>query len=221
MCIVHGSEGFGATEFRCAQGGCRECQDSLVRQHEGLVHYVLRRYVSSELSYEELLQAGRIGLWRAVLGYDVQRGVAFSTYAVVAIRHKVWTASKRAQRSATQWTRGRPLDARAEAEDQLWRTEVYGALAEAVARLPERPRQVIVAAYGLDGQAPRTLAVIGNEWGISHQGASYWHTKALSLLRLPPIGGQLRQVYGRDSRADHIRSQKLNRVWRRQRRRQR
>jgi RNA polymerase sigma factor (sigma-70 family) len=220
MCIVHGNEGIGATEFRCAQAGCRACQDSLVRQHDGLVHYVLRRYVSSELSYEELLQVGRIGLWRAVLGYDVQRGIAFSTYAVVAIRNKVWTASQRSQ-SAVEWGNCEPVDARAEAEEQLWRTEVYGALAEAVARLPERPRQVIVAVYGLDGQAPRTLAVIGHEWGISHQGVSYWHTKALSLLRLPPIGGRLRQVYGRDSQADHVRSQKLNRVWRRRRRRRR
>jgi DNA-directed RNA polymerase sigma subunit (sigma70/sigma32) len=32
-------------------------------------------------AYEEVVQEGRIGLWRALLRYDPARGAAFSTYA--------------------------------------------------------------------------------------------------------------------------------------------
>jgi hypothetical protein len=44
--------------------------------HEGLVHAVVRKRVLVHLPYAEVLQAGRIGLWRAILGYDPLRGIA-------------------------------------------------------------------------------------------------------------------------------------------------
>jgi DNA-directed RNA polymerase specialized sigma subunit len=44
------------------------------------------------LPYEEALQAGRWGSWRAILGYDVQRDICFSTYAYIAIIQYVWGA---------------------------------------------------------------------------------------------------------------------------------
>ena len=46
----------------------------------------------------ELLHEGQIALWQAILHYDPGRGVAFSTYAVPAIRHRLWAAVAQAQR---------------------------------------------------------------------------------------------------------------------------
>ena len=65
--IVHSIDQEGPAVFGCAQSRCRECQDTLVRQHEGLVHVVLRRQCRGDVPYEDLLQEGRIGLWQAVL----------------------------------------------------------------------------------------------------------------------------------------------------------
>jgi hypothetical protein len=48
--------------------------------HEKLVHAVVRKQVLGDLPFAEALQAGRIGLWHAILGFDPQRGTAFSTY---------------------------------------------------------------------------------------------------------------------------------------------
>jgi hypothetical protein len=42
-------------------------------EHDGLVHAVVRRQVLGNLSFAEALQASRIGLWRAILGYDPYR----------------------------------------------------------------------------------------------------------------------------------------------------
>jgi hypothetical protein len=60
----------GASRFRAAQAGCRESLNRLMAEHEGLVHAVVRRQVLGDLLFAEALQAGRIGLWRAILGYD-------------------------------------------------------------------------------------------------------------------------------------------------------
>ena len=41
-----------------------------MEQHDGLVHAFIRRQGGGAISYEEALQAGRMGLWCALRGYD-------------------------------------------------------------------------------------------------------------------------------------------------------
>jgi DNA-directed RNA polymerase sigma subunit (sigma70/sigma32) len=66
--------------------------EKALAQHERLVHWVVQRQWLGALSYREAVQAGRLALWRAIGGYDPQRGVAFSTYAALAIQRAVWRA---------------------------------------------------------------------------------------------------------------------------------
>jgi RNA polymerase sigma factor (sigma-70 family) len=221
MCIVHRVDKEEPGRFGCAQRGCQECVEVLVRRHEGLVHTVLRRQSSGPLSYAEVLQAGRIGLWQAVLHYDAERGVAFSTYAGVAIQRRIWQAVEQAQRPQGWLGPEDAVDARALAEERLWWQEVCVGLAKAIDRLPGRQREVMLAAVGWDGQAARDLTQTGRQWGVSRQAAAYWYHKALVSLRLPAVSGHLRQLWGQDSRAGYRRSQELSRAWRRQRRRRR
>jgi RNA polymerase sigma factor (sigma-70 family) len=192
-----------------------------VRQHERLVHFVLRRQISDELAYADLLQVGRIGLWRAVLHFDAERGVTFATYAVIAIERHMWQAIRQARRRAAAPLFSEPALVWREVEDHLWQSQVEAALREAVRRLPPRPRRVIVAVYGLDGRPPRSLAAVGRAWGVSGEAVRYWRNAALVLLRLPAFSGRLRQVLEQDSRAAYADSQALSRAWQRQRRRRR
>jgi len=47
-----------------------------------IVHYVVRRYTQRGESDEDLVQAGSIGLLKAVDRFDVDRGVQFATFAI-------------------------------------------------------------------------------------------------------------------------------------------
>lgn len=218
MCIVQQKGWKSPAAFECAQSGCRECQDDLVRRHEGLVHTVLRRQSRDGMAYEELLQEGRVALWKAVLGFDPQRGTAFSTYAGTAIQNRIWLVVRRNKRPQGWLEPQEDPNPLATAEDRLWRAQVWMSLAEAVSRLPSRQQQVIVAMCGWDGKPPRTFKEIGQEWGVSRQAATYWYYKALVSLRLPAISGRLRRLRGQNSREDYVRSQALSRTWLRQRR---
>jgi len=189
-----------------------------MRQHEGLVHTILRRQARGGVEYAELLQAGRIGLWQAVLHFDPSRGVAFSTYAGVAIERWIWRVVARANRPRGRLSPSEPPNPCQMAEENLWQAEVYSALAEAVSRLPKRLRQVIVAAYGLDGESPHTLIAIGQQFGVSREMARIWRNDALLLLRLPAFSGRLRRLCGQDSQEAYVRTQALNRAWLRQKR---
>ena len=104
------------------------------------------------------------------------------------------------------------------AEENLWWAEVQAALREALSRLPQPLQRVIVAAYGLDGEPPRTLAAIGRQCGVSREMARHWRNDALLLLRLPAFSGRLRHLCGQDTRAAYARTQALNRAWLRQKR---
>ncbi|MBU0494538.1 MAG: hypothetical protein KKA73_27610 [Chloroflexi bacterium] len=86
-----------ATLFRQVQAGDAVSLDQLMQQHDGLVHYIIRQQWRGTLTYVEVLQEGRIGLWRAIRGFDPTRGTAFSTYASVAIARQVWRAVAQAE----------------------------------------------------------------------------------------------------------------------------
>ena len=53
--------------------------------HLGLVHHCANRFRGRGIEYEELYSTGCIGLLKAVQGFDPERGVQFSTYAVPVI----------------------------------------------------------------------------------------------------------------------------------------
>ncbi len=217
MSIVYPFPLSGPAAFACAQAGCQACQDDLVRQHEGLVHFILRQRVRGDVPYEDLLQEGRIALWQAILHFDPHRGIAFSTYAGATIRNQMWRAVKIANRPQVWLPPPAPVNLREIIEENLRQAEIHAALLEAVSRLPRRLRQVITAAYGLDGKLPRTLAAIGDRFGVTGKMARYWRNNGLVLLRLPAISGQLRYLCGQDSHAAYLRMQALSRAWLRKR----
>ena len=193
--------------------------EGLLRQHDGLVQWVIRRDCRSDLAYAELVHEGQIALWQAIMHYDPGRGVAFSTYAVPAIRHRLWRLVREAERPQGYGVLAAAADP-AELAAQVWqRQAVRAALGELLAYLPERSYHVIVSAYGLDGEAPLSLAAIGQLYGLSRERVRQLRNDALALLRLPALSGRLRRLCDQSDRAAYQRAQALNRAWLDRRRR--
>ena len=65
--------------------------DQSIREHSGLVFSYIHaiRQKNNAVDIEDLIQAGHIGLWQAILRYDPEHNVQFSTYASVWIRKNV------------------------------------------------------------------------------------------------------------------------------------
>lgn len=51
----------------------------------GLVHTCARRFAGKGIEYDDLFQTGCVGLMKAVDGFEEERGLKFSTYAVPVI----------------------------------------------------------------------------------------------------------------------------------------
>ena len=193
-----------------AQGGDAQRLEDLMRMHEGLVHHIVRQQWRGQLSYEQAVHAGRIGLWHAVLGYDPGRGYAFSTYAGVAIARHVWQAVRRAEREQEAVLVPVPLPSSVPPQAEGLAGEVQSALYAMVARLPTLQRWVVCTYYGLDGQGGCTLAELGRRRGCSRQAIHYHLHKALVALRHPAFSALLRALLDHNSRAayrDALRAQ--------------
>ncbi len=60
-------------------------RDILITENMGLVHACAHRFAGKGIEYEDLFQAGCMGLVKAFDAFDTERGVKFSTYAVPVI----------------------------------------------------------------------------------------------------------------------------------------
>ena len=60
-------------------------REDFVRENLGLVHLCASRFKGRGIEYDDLYSAGCIGLLKAYDGFDVERKVCFSTYAVPVI----------------------------------------------------------------------------------------------------------------------------------------
>jgi RNA polymerase sigma factor (sigma-70 family) len=213
MCSIHQNSPAARGDWGCAQGGCRACQDALIREHTGLIHAVLRRVAHAGIPYEELVQAGRLALWQAVLGFDPRRGTQFSTYGWRVIERGLWQAVRQARQPEGDLLEVTPPAA-------LWSyPEVHTALRAAVQQLPERLRAVLSAIYGLDGQSPCSRAALGRTWGLSRERIRQLHDQALATLRHPGFSAELYQLCEQDTRAAYLRALQSTRAWQREQRR--
>lgn len=64
-------------------------RDRFIEENLGLVHSLCRRFSGRGIEYDDLYQAGCIGLIKATDVFDGERGVCFSTYAVPVIMGEI------------------------------------------------------------------------------------------------------------------------------------
>ena len=206
---VVAADGLRATSeavlFEQVQAGSRACLNQLMARHKGLIIFVVRRQTLGQLPFAAAMQAGRIGLWRAIEGYDPQRGYAFSTYAYPAVARHIWQAVKRAERAG-------PLSVAMVAAPTvdgpdpavLWEAAlVRKSLYQLVGRLPERLQIIIIARYGLADNPAHSYREIGATLGLTGERVRQLHTEALVWLRHPAHSQHLRALLGRHTLADY------------------
>jgi RNA polymerase sigma factor (sigma-70 family) len=193
-----------------------------MEQHDGLIHAFIRRQGGGDIPYEEALQAGRVGLWHAIQGYDPTRGTAFSTYAWVAICRQIHRRVKELSRDNDVWMRELPASwTLPDPAQVLERQLVQDVLRDLVNHLPKRLGQVIVGRYGLGKRPPRTLKQLGAELGLTGERVRQLQQDALAWLRHPCHSWRLRQLVGKNTAADYRRALAQNAALRRSRRQKR
>ncbi len=72
-----------------AQGGDNYAREQLLAENVPLVKSLIKKFLGRGFDYDDLFQTGMIGLIKAIDGFDTQKGVRLSTYAVPLILGEV------------------------------------------------------------------------------------------------------------------------------------
>jgi RNA polymerase sporulation-specific sigma factor len=139
-------------------------RNQTISENIGLVHACARRFKGRGMEYDDLFQAGCLGLVKAVDHFDYDRGVQFSTYAVPVILGEI----KRLFRDGGAVKVGRSLKElamRANREASVFaekegRSPTVGELAELLQVEPEAAAQALGAS-----QLPLSLTASQEDGG--------------------------------------------------------
>lgn len=75
--------------LEAARQGDRSAAEQMLKENNGLIWSVVRRYIGRGTESEDLYQLGCIGFLKAVEGFDTDYGTQFSTYAVPKIAGEI------------------------------------------------------------------------------------------------------------------------------------
>lgn len=75
--------------IRKSQAGDEEAQELLIKENNGLIWAVVRRFMGRGVETDDLYQLGCLGFLKAVEGFDTEYGTQFSTYAVPKIAGEI------------------------------------------------------------------------------------------------------------------------------------
>lgn len=181
--------------------------DRLVTANLRLVMVVAGRYQNRGVDYDDLVSEGNIGLMKAAIKFDADKG-RFASFAVPIIsqtieqamaKHTSLYTVPKADKSHAELRRSRPLsvdaplggrgnnvnllsflsDSEAVASDDLLGQKALSAeMNEALATLGEREREVVTRCYGL-GTDKQTMAEIGEHMGLKRERVRQIRKKAL------------------------------------------
>jgi RNA polymerase sigma factor (sigma-70 family) len=194
-------------------------QDEAMERHGKLVHAFIQRQGGGDLPYEEALQAGRIGLWRAIRRYDPSRGFAFSTYAWVAIQRAIHQAVEKERPPPTLDLEAlRDQSYTLDLDEEIDQALIKEALYDLVAHLTPRLRRIIEGRYGLAAGRPCGLKELGAEMGLSAERIRQLQQEALAWLRHPAHSVTVRSLMDRNSVQEYRRALRQNAAWLRKRR---
>lgn len=168
-----------------------------------LVVSIAKKFVSAELLFEDLVSEGNLALMRSVEKFNFALGNRFSTYATYAIQRHFYRLS---QRSRKQWNRFVSDDnalhalSASERDTDLCTASQVQALKQTFGRFLEelepREKQIVVARFGFDGEAPRTFRELGSQMGVCKERIRQIQGRAMDKLRLMAEDARLAQTVG-------------------------
>ena len=176
-----------------------EARQLLIEHNLRLVVYIARRFENTGMNLEDLISIGTIGLIKAIGTFDPEKNIKLATYASRCIENEILMFLRKKSSHRTEISIDEPLNTDWEGNELLL-SDVLGTdgdevmkpieddverqlLMEAVGRLDERERTIILMRFGLDGYEELTQKEVADLLGISQSYISRLEKRIILRLR--------------------------------------
>ena len=169
----------------------RMIRDHLIQANMRLVISIVKKFVTPQQSFDELLSEGVVVLMKAVEKFDFDRGFRFSTYAYRSIVRQVYRTVTLSRKEEARFTREAEEWAFEDTAERASGTAADRALsnmqehiAAMLGRLDRRERFIIRSRYALGShRRVRTFQYLADKLGVSKERVRQLEARAVAKLR--------------------------------------
>jgi RNA polymerase sigma factor (sigma-70 family) len=178
------------------KAGDSRATTQLIRKYEPLIHKYARKYgwMAPSHSYEDLVQEGRLAIYRAAMAFEPERGFRFLTLAFAYVRGGVQGLARRENRHPRYTTSVEQNDLAKRLEDtnqiqelkmDMPTEKVREMMTTICGGLDTKRAQILCDKYGLFGRKELRNVDIAKKYGLTKQAVqSYvgkFHNRARKL----------------------------------------
>ena len=182
------------------QGGSLEARNTLIVRNMRLVAHIVKKYQNTDEDMEEMISIGTIGLIKAVMTFQPEKGSRLSTYAARCIDNELLMHLRNLRKVSREISIYEPIGTDKEGNQINFMDIIESDEPDVVEImdknskirylrkilpdiLTEREQEIIMLRYGLTEDKPVTQKQIANRLGISRSYVSRIEKKALGKLR--------------------------------------
>ena len=174
-------------------------RQTLIERNLRLVVYIARRFENTGINIEDLISIGTIGLIKAINTFRTDKNIKLATYASRCIENEILMYLRKNNGSRVEVSFDEPLNIDWDGKELLL-SDVLGTdsdvvmrpieadvdrqmLADAVAKLSPRERDIITMRFGLGGCKELTQKEVADRLGISQSYISRLEKRIILRLR--------------------------------------
>lgn len=174
-------------------------KQTLIEHNLRLVVFIARRFENTGVGIEDLISIGTIGLIKAVNTFKADKKIKLATYSSRCIENEILMHIRKISGQKQELSLDEPINTDWDGNELLL-SDILGTdsdtvtgpleddvdhqlLREALERLPERDRTIMVLRYGLGGCTERTQKEVADLMGISQSYISRLEKRIMLRLR--------------------------------------
>jgi len=181
------------------EAGDEEARNILIERNLRLVAHIAKKYSSTNVSKDDLISIGTIGLIKGINSYNSSKGVRLATYVAKCIDNEVLMFLRSTKKVQAEVYLNEPIgkdkddneitlidilenDERTVEEQIDLKLKIKLLYEKMKEILLDREKSILEMRFGLDGRKPRTQNQIAKMMGISRSYVSRIETKAIKKL---------------------------------------
>lgn len=176
-----------------------DAKSLLIEHNLRLVVYIAKRFENTGINIEDLISIGTIGLIKAVNTFKPDKKIKLATYSSRCIENEILMYLRKTHGQKTEVSFDEPLNTDYDGNELLL-SDVLGTdndtvmrpleddadkqlLFEALDRLSQREREIVLMRFGIGGQREQTQKEVAEKMGISQSYISRLEKRIMSRLK--------------------------------------